>query len=293
MATDIVYEERLVAFLDFLGFKEWVDRSQQNSKVLAKILSAIDTLSEVYDGSSFDSSPRGHDKRLTQFSDSLVISYRVSSQSSIFWMLYDLLLRIIEVTGRGFLMRGGIAMGPMHHTEKHVVGPALVAAHKLESVIANMPRVIVDAEGMSQMLAAASKHHAKHHSPADERKYVRSLLVQDEDDGCYYLDYISWNSVVAVAGAADENYPEYFSNLGSMIRGGFRSKNPKVLEKILWMHRRFLKQLNEFVLLPETHQWRKENAELYTFYAQMDCLSREARQAENFIKLATRRPNKS
>lgn len=46
----------------------------------------------------------------------------------------------------GFLVRGGITIGPLYHDSNIVFGPALVRAATIEKDLARFPRVVLDSE---------------------------------------------------------------------------------------------------------------------------------------------------
>ncbi|MCC5014638.1 hypothetical protein [Legionella sp. 31fI33] len=51
---------------------------------------------------------------------------------------------IINLLESGFLVRGGISLGLLHHTDQIIFGPALVRAHDLEHNEAKFPRILID-----------------------------------------------------------------------------------------------------------------------------------------------------
>ena len=52
---------------------------------------------------------------------------------------------------------------------------------------------------------------------------MRAFMTEDAD-GQLFFDYISWNSVVAVAGGSNELYGDYLGGLGTLIRGRFAAR---------------------------------------------------------------------
>jgi hypothetical protein len=160
----------------------------------------------------------------------------------------------VQAIEQGFLLRGGLTVGDLLHTTKHVVGPAMVAAYDLESRVAKYPRVIVD----TKLLEVARAARAEHHTASDEEGYVRSLLTKD-DDGRYYFDYVSWQSVVAVTGGDNELYPLYLRKVGRLLEEGLTHRNVSVLEKYLWLHAKYTREIEGFGRLPHDHGYWCEN----------------------------------
>ena len=244
------YERRLILFIDFLGFKEVVASSESDVGALPRLVAALDDIGRLGEASIFQS------QRVTQFSDSVVMSYRVTERSGVFWMINAIALTIISLADRGFLLRGAVTIGDLYHTRNHVVGPAMVHAYEMESQIARYPRVIVD----PAVIRLARRRRNEDHSPDDEEGYIRSFIAEDTD-GQLFIDYISWNAVVAVAGADDDGYPDYLARLGSLLQVGLAHTDPRVAEKYLWLHPRYVATLNLVRALPGDAPYRLENFE--------------------------------
>jgi len=133
------YEERVILFLDFLGFRELIDDTIENPSRIQEITDAIDHLAEIADETEFYPT-----QRVTQFSDSMVVSYAVHERSAVFELLNDIAFCLVDLVERGFLLRGAVTCGDLLHTKKHLLGPAMVRAYELESKCARFPRVIID-----------------------------------------------------------------------------------------------------------------------------------------------------
>lgn len=243
-----LYEDRLILFIDFLGFKEVVETTATDPTALGRL---IDALNEI---GSMGELPAVSSQRVTQFSDSVVLSYAVNEESGAFWMINEIALTVISLVFRGYLLRGAVTIGQLYHEDRHVVGPAMVAAVEMESKIACFPRVIVD----PAVIQLARRHRREGHSAHDEEQYVRSFISEDTD-GLLFIDYVSWNSVVAVAGAEDEYYPEYLGRLSTLIGTGLAHKDVRVVEKHLWLHRRYVEVLRGFADMRSNHPYRAQS----------------------------------
>lgn len=196
-------------------------------------------------------------QRITQFSDCIVVSFHVDERSGVFWLLNDVAFCVIDLLERGFLLRGALTVGDLLHTGKHIVGPAMVAAYEMESKDAKYPRVLID----PSVLAVAQKARSELHSPEQEADYIKTFMTQDED-GKYYFDYVSWNSVVAVTGGDNDLYPEYLEKVGRLVEAGLGHDIPSVAKKYLWLHDRYVKAIDLIVGLPAKHPYRIESPEL-------------------------------
>ena len=122
------YEQRLILFLDFLGFKEIVEGTVGTNNLDA-LLGAIDHLYEI--GS--DDKDLYSSACATTFSDLSASSYGVREQSAVFNLLLDIAYAVIGLVNRGFLVRGAVTIGELVHTKKYLVGPAMVRAYEMES----------------------------------------------------------------------------------------------------------------------------------------------------------------
>lgn len=275
---DPQYEERIILFLDFLGFKELVERTTRERGFLKRLVRAMDVVGEI--GS--DNSDLLKTQQVTQFSDSIVVSYKVTEQSAVFWLINSIALHVIRLAQLGFLVRGGLTVGELHHSARHVVGPAMNEAYRLESKVAKYPRVVID----PKLLEVARRARSDDHSAHDEEQYVRAFMTKDAD-GQLFFDYISWNSVVAVAGGSNELYGDYLGGLGTLIRDGLRHDEPSVQEKYLWLRPRYKAAIERVRALPADHGYRRENPALCEQIAALPTLKIDTKLARAAVKKAT------
>jgi len=233
------YEDRIVAFIDILGFKEYVSQSldalgaECNDKTI-KILAALEGLHDVLDVDEQQKTTLS--PTVTQFSDSVILSFPVNQESGVFDALLYILWAQMSLVMHGFLSRGGVSRGLCLHTPKILFGPAINSAYELESKVAIYPRVILG-EGIVQ---AGIDNHAKHHLKEHEHESILSLLKKDTD-GFYYLDYVT-------AARSELNdpvldHPAYLHSLGRLIEDGLRSPQMSVSAKCQWLRERFTPHL--------------------------------------------------
>ena len=143
------YEDRYVAFLDILGFRDLIHRlGASPGEAIEKVIQALEVPSEVrLDGIILgridDISVDRH--TLTTFSDCVVISTR-KSERGLMNLLFHVRAIVFRLLRLGFLSRGGIAQGPVYHRDGKVFGPAMLEAYILESEEADFPRVILQPE---------------------------------------------------------------------------------------------------------------------------------------------------
>ncbi|HEX8553192.1 MAG TPA: hypothetical protein VF695_00660 [Sphingomonas sp.] len=272
------YEDRIILFIDFLAFKEIVEETETDSKALQQLLSAMDALAEIGDDRSLES------QRVSQFSDSIVVSYRVDETSGVFWLLMEMAWAVIDLAHRGYLLRGAVTRGPLFHSHRHVVGPAMVKAYLMESKLAKFPRVIIDPE----LLKLARQYRSEQHTPKEEEAYVRHF-VKEDTDGQLFFDYVSWESVVEHAGANDEAYGPYLARLSALVSKGLNHEEPSVIEKYLWLHRHYLASLDHFAALPPDHAYRAQSSKNCELIESLPRFRSEAKAAETKVAAAAKK----
>lgn len=263
------YEQRLILFLDFLGFKEIVDETAADENKLRSLFKAYDLVSEFRDKEEVYRS-----KRVSQFSDSVVVSYHVQENSAVFDLIADVSLTVVDLANWGYLVRGAVTVGQLIHTEKYLLGPAMVRAYLMESKRAKFPRVIID----PQVFKVARKYRSNIHSADEEEEYVRSYTSKD-DDGRYFLDYISFSGVVSACGIETHDYGNYLRRIGSMVERLLRHEDVGVREKGLWLRERYVRAIKN---MRSAHpKFRTEYPDLLTDIADLKTFKRLARLARS------------
>jgi len=180
------YENRYVAFIDILGFKDLIASSLKSSDVFGKIVNSLRqiakfTLEKPLSGD-------GSDLKAQNFSDCIVVSANLSANG-----LWHLLLSIDDLfwslSEFGVLLRGGTSKGFLYHDEDIVFGPALVHAYHLEQNVAVYPRIVVSRQVYEDAeMYAQSDHIAK--------VYYDSRLIRGDDGPAFLhvlLDLESFN----------------------------------------------------------------------------------------------------
>lgn len=181
-----VYNKRIVAFIDILGFQAYIKQSENNPDCAQRIKRVLNYIAYLKkDNDEGKLSLREIGKEVTVFSDSIVISYPYSLESSLFYLMIDIVHIQLQLVAEGFLFRGGIAIGELHHKGNIVFGPAMIQAYKLEAEYAIYPRIVMTEE----TIAEGVKNKAKHHSIEQELEYILGLVKKDID-GLYYIDFL-------------------------------------------------------------------------------------------------------
>jgi hypothetical protein len=132
-----MYDTRTVAFLDILGFKDVIRRSESNLFILMQVRQALTDLSA---SSKFDSGSNSAAQMCLQcFSDNVVICGTTS------WVFHRIITIGQAMIKLGFPIRGGVTQGKIFFSNGVIFGPSLVRAVEMESSLAVVPRILVDA----------------------------------------------------------------------------------------------------------------------------------------------------
>lgn len=252
------YEDRIVCFLDILGFKNHISTSinadgTDNSTQLDKLIDVFNIIRNVLD---LDSPNDRFGNEVTQFSDCVVISFPATTESGVFYALLDILLVQVSLVFEGVLCRGGIARGKVIHNPKLLFGPAMIEAYYLESEAALYPRVILD----KSIVEAGIKAHAHHHLPKHEAQSIMRLLEKDSD-GMYYINYIT--GAQSELNDPELDYPNYLYQLRQIISSGIGAKNPSVAIKYSWLREKLALHL---IRVKEAARQAPEGDELRNAY---------------------------
>ncbi len=222
------YEWRICCFVDILGFKNHLDETldaDENDRIekIALIHKAIDLIHELPSKGSYEF---GMTKMITQFSDSIVISFKIDDKDQVFQVFMDMFFVAIELANNGFLTRGGITYGKLIHTEKVLFGPAMVDAYVLESKKAIYPRIIID-----KYIFEIGENFSSNKEYFIDKEYFDYISL--DDDGLYYIDYISKASSIF-----DEPLYDilmYLAKLKAIYNKGLLVQDQKVITKMNWL----------------------------------------------------------
>lgn len=135
----IVFEERAVAFIDVLGFKSVVEKSGgSNLKFLEELVETLETAVPGLDGTVDPAVPKGLIPKHISISDCIILSAPLTSDKiKSYCGLSTLVMRAIQLThiflAKGYLVRGGIAVGQLWHTDSNIVGAAYQDAYLIET----------------------------------------------------------------------------------------------------------------------------------------------------------------
>lgn len=153
----IKFENRAVAFIDILGFKALVDGAAKSVEQLKQLSGLIDLLSSAVPmlDSTVDSSVATHlIPKHIYISDCIILSAPLfDPDHSSYDGLSIVVMRAIQLSHyflkAGYLIRGGISVGKVWHTNSNIVGPAYQEAYLLEHS-GNEPIVVLSESAAKQ-----------------------------------------------------------------------------------------------------------------------------------------------
>jgi len=230
IASSVVYADRIVAFIDVLGFSELVKASDTDSTALSKVKKLIATheLFERFMGEYLDFA------RADFFSDCFVLSVNT-----------DQVIYLIRETGylcrhlllQGFSCRGGISAGSLYHHGPVVVGPALIKAYHLEKTVAVYPRVLLDDATMAcwdEEFRLGSAH-----------PHLKALVKRDRD-GQHFIDifnpewgrnFIPWTEFIPSSDSVPTDPIEFLKEAWKRIEDNRAANigNAKICAKYGWL----------------------------------------------------------
>lgn len=172
--------ERVVAFIDILGFCDLVHKMRDDSELYEIIRVTLDRISE--------SSKQWRDREIeyqnlrsttpviTHFSDSIVISCEVDSDHpklACYTVCHSALDYACLNLTNDILVRGGISMGWAYHKGGTLFGEAVNRAYELERNCASVPRIILSDDVYEQVCAD------------------NSSMFRKDSDGFHYLNVLA------------------------------------------------------------------------------------------------------
>jgi hypothetical protein len=223
------YLERIVTFVDLLGFSRDVQRIEERPGLLLSIdavLSAIVHCKHDLDARR-KSGKLNYDARLTQISDALVISYRIERGAFSKAISHAAFLGNVCVR-RGYLPRGIITIGKLVHDADRLFGGGLIDAYNAERQHVVDPRIAIDARVMEE----ARKEFAQ----AGQIGRVASF-TRDRGTGDFvHVLGPDWPFLKTMAANGDDGVREMFDELRQMLPLRYRNaENDAQRSKIEWM----------------------------------------------------------
>jgi len=256
MTSEEMYEQRLCAFVDILGFRDLVKRSVKHPALqgriqqpLRKFVSELpvwerDNPTDIIEArlkqqGISDSKSKAEslvDKYVAtecclNFSDSLVFSATLNDHAitTIVTSLLFLSIRLAEI---GKYARATGCLGPLCHEKDLCFGPALIAAYDLERWIAFYPRIVVSTEAHTEI--------ERVNSPS-----VGSLspYLREDHDGVQFFHFLGREALDLCGAFRSEQMVEIRRELSRQLSSSHTEI--RVRPKLIWLARYFKSTLEE------------------------------------------------
>lgn len=212
--VNIEFKNRAVAFIDVLGFKSVVDSSVQDQKKLCELSDLITVLESIVpelNGIVDQSVPKDLIPKHIYISDSIILSAPLRSDARPSYCgLSILVMRVIQIShillSKGYLIRGGISVGNVWHTDSNIVGAAYQEAYQIETET-KVPRVElsqsakklwIQANGISPMCLDYKSHFMVN--------VLHDYYIQDKSHGGAERAFESYSRIIT--GNLEANYPD-------------------------------------------------------------------------------------
>lgn len=238
-----MFEERFIAFVDILGFKEIVKKASNDVEYQEKVSKVLNYIAKIRNDNYYsDWARHGVFNDVSVFSDSIVISYPCdrSDGDGLFYLLMDLIHLCFILIRNDIYVRGGITVGKVIHNQNISWGSAFVQAYELENQNAIYPRIIIDKKAIER-----GKELYYQKFPLDENGDDLGKLISRDADGAYFLDYLSqWGEF-----DYPEDYFEWLEHIRVSVENNLKNESePRIKMKYVWFARYYndtVKKLNE------------------------------------------------
>lgn len=176
------YIDSYVAYIDVLGFKEFVMKNDFESIEGLFFDFNITPNLPLYDYKEI--LPKESIKKITVniISDSIVISIPKSVKFSLeilISMVSSFTMNLLYLYG--LLCRGGIADGKFYAKNNIAFGPAFISAYMLEKNVAIYPRIVFTRSTFDSYKMSCQSHDIER---------MKNLIKLDESDELYFVDYV-------------------------------------------------------------------------------------------------------
>ena len=170
------YSERILVFIDVLGFSDAIKKSASDINAYKKIDKLLEELQKIAVRRTKD-----FHVKISSFSDNFFISCPMVSKQSfneVCWIISEFCFKTISY---GFFARGALTVGLCQEKAGIMFGPACVRAYEIERTLALWPRCIIDPTSLTRSDIYPNNSW---------KKYNHYVLIGN--DGLPYLDYLGY-----------------------------------------------------------------------------------------------------
>lgn len=248
-----VYEKRIVAFIDLLGFKSLIYESKVVENKRYVITSTLNFFKKFELPDNWktelieieeDAQKKDLDKfdiseftNCTCFSDSIVVSVKINDDNineALSTMVANLSYIGLQLFMNNVLLRGAITIGDLNHDSNGVVfGEGLIDAYNLESNVAIYPRIILSDKLLGQL---------NYPLLSKRGRYPYHQYLERHEDGC--VGFHQMIALQVLSGStifSDEDIRNYvIASKDTILRGLDKSiEKPSVFKKYNWLRKKF------------------------------------------------------
>lgn len=236
---DEYYNKRVVAFIDILGFKSHIEESEMDPDYYVKIKRALNYIASLKaDNDSGYLAEKEIGKEVTVFSDSIVISYPMSLEGAVFYLLMDVIHVQIDLLAHGILIRGGVTIGNLSHNDNIVFGKAMIEAYNLENEQAIFPRVLIAPDVLERGAVNGVNEYS------EELKYLKGIVSTDKKDEKLFVEYLGQYQEVN----SNDEYITLMKRSRNVIKRGIaNAPNVQVKDKYIWLRDYYIDVVSGFI----------------------------------------------
>jgi hypothetical protein len=226
------YKRKVIAYLDLLGFANYITLTDktayQKREKIQRLKNLFELVKELTKNSSYTVTKA---RKVTNFSDLIVISFAADDFKSVYEELKEIQLLCVNCANRGFLVRGSIIYGDIIHNGNMIFGPGLVQAYENEK-LAKHPRIIIEDAIIRDCFEA------------NQGGFDLKSVASKDYDGLYFIDYFV--KAKSSLDAATKEYDKHILNLAKKIIE--LKEVPALKEKANWLFDKFKPMLKHYPL---------------------------------------------
>lgn len=222
IAEPYSYEDKVVAFVDILGFRNKTKDFQSIAK--KSVHTALEEIHNYVNPLKTTENFSTKNNRHYVFSDSSLFSCPLDNTHNLIHLLAELQFRSAK---NGFFMRGGVTYNKIFDKNNFFYGEGLNKAYELESTTASYPRIIFDAA-----------------FPFDK---IDTTELECDFDGCYYINFLKKPPHLQQPKSKKDIYSkENYNKIRNFIIDEIRQNKNKtyILAKYFWLAKYFNESVN-------------------------------------------------
>lgn len=224
------YEQRIILFIDILGFTNEIKKSSKDIEKFNKIQSTLEYIQSLFNiGNNYSVT------EIVQFSDSLIISIDAKFPGGVLHMISNASFSMHAFFTNGFICKGAITIGDIYHKKDILFGPGFLEVMKIEA-LEDKPIIKFNKELLD--LARLYPTPAQIGYEDTEIKYILEHAESIENSNCYE---IAWHKDYAgLVGGGNSHTDEHYENIKELIERNIKNfNNIRVLQKYLYLKNKF------------------------------------------------------